>query len=390
MDQHMSLAIPFLALGGLFFAGLLADQLGRLIHVPRVTLLLVCGLVVGEPGLDLLPPDFQAISEFLSVAALTMVAFLLGSALTVDAMSRAGRAVLLVSAAVVLASLVLVTVGLWAAGAPWELALILAAISTATAPAATQDVIRQSGRSGPFVNMLKGIVAIDDAWGLIVFSLVVAFVSSGTGVMVDAASEIGGAMVIGLLIGLPASFLTGRLQKGEPLQSEALGVVFVCAGLSLWFEVSFLIAGMTAGAVIGNFARHHKSAFHEIENIQWPFMILFFILAGASLQLDGLMALGWIGLAYVGMRTMARIFGGLLGGWLAKLPILERRWIGIALLPQAGVAIGMALVAAQQMPEYADQILTLTVATTVVFEIIGPVGTLLALQRAGATRADGK
>jgi len=388
MGQTVLLATSFLALGALFLTGLLADQLGRLVHVPRVTLLLLCGLVAGKSGLDLLPEEFHGLTEFLSVAALAMVAFMLGSALTVDAMCRAGRAVLLVSATIVLASLMLVTAGLWAVGAPLQMALILAAISTATAPAATQDVIHQSRRGGRFVDMLKGIVAIDDAWGLVAFSVVVAVVSSGSDAIFDAATDIGGAMLIGVSIGLPSAFLTGRLQKGEPLQAEALGIVFLCAGLALWFEVSFLIAGMTAGAVIANFARHHKRAFHEIENFQWPFMILFFILAGASLHLEGLEALGWIGLVYVIMRTIARILGGLVGGSLAKLTTVERRWIGIAMLPQAGVAIGMALVASQQLPEYGAQILTLTVATTVVFEIFGPIGTLIAVRCAGVIKED--
>ena len=382
----MQLATSFLLLGALFLTGLLADQLGRLIHVPRVTLLLICGLVAGQSGLDLLPLEFQALTEFLSVAALSMVAFMLGSALTVDAMRRAGRAVLLVSGSIVLVSLVLVTGGLWLIGVPLQMALVLAAISTATAPAATQDVIHQSGRSGRFVDLLKGVVAIDDAWGLVAFSLAIALVSSGAGAVFDAAKDIGGAVLIGILIGVPSAFLTGRLQKGEPLQSEALGIVFVSAGLALWFEVSFLIAGMTTGAVIANFAWHHKRAFHEIENFQWPFMILFFILAGASLHVEGLNTLGWTGLVYVLTRTLARILGGLVGGSIANLRDIERRWIGIAMLPQAGVAIGMALVASQQLPEYGDQVLTLTVATTVVFEIFGPIGTMLALRRAGAVR----
>lgn len=384
----MQLSMLFLVLGGLFLAGLLADQLGRRVHVPRVTLLLACGVAVGGSGFNLLPDEFHESYEFLSVAALTMVAFLLGSSLTGDTVVRAGKAVLSVSLSVVLVSVVLVALGLWLIGAPWELALVLGAASTATDPAATHDVIRQTGRTGSFVDTMRGIVAIDDAWGLVAFSVVIALVSSGSGALVNASREIAGAILIGLLIGLPAALLTGRLQKGEPLQAEALGIVCICAGLALWFEVSFLLAGMTAGATIANLARHHKWAFHEIENIQWPFMILFFILAGASLQIDGLAAVGWIGLAYIVLRFAGRIVGGHIGGALVGMKPVERRWIGIAMLPQAGVAIGMALVAAQQMPEFAEQILTLTVATTVVFEVIGPVGTLLALRKTGEAESE--
>lgn len=382
----MQLEIIFLTLGALFLTGLAADQIGRRTQLPRVTLLLACGLAVGRAGFDLLPSGIEGLYEFLSVTALTMVAFLLGSSLTRGKLVADGRAILCVSLGIVLVTLVIVSLGLIALGVPVALALVLASIATATAPAATQDVIRQSGRRDTFVATLSGIVAIDDAWGLIVFSVIVSFVGAGIGplgggLLGQAAWEIGGALLLGVLLGLPASYLTGRLQRGEPQQAEALGIVFLCAGLSLWLEVSYLIAAMTMGVVVVNMARHHSRAFHEIEHIQWPFMILFFILAGASLELAHLTGLGLMGLAYIGLRIAARIAGGWLGGTLAGLPAVQRNWIGIALMPQAGVAIGMALVAVQHVPEHAATILTLTVATTVVFELIGPLGTQMALRR---------
>lgn len=112
-------------------------------------------------------------------------------------------------------------------------------------------------------------------WGLLAFSLIVVVVGmlnghAGAGALADAAREIGDGVALGAAIGLPAAYLTGRLSKGEPLQTEALGIVFLTAGLALWLDVSFLIAGMTAGAIIVNLARHHARAFHEIEHIQWP------------------------------------------------------------------------------------------------------------------------
>ncbi len=125
--------------------------------------------------------------------------------------------------------------------------------------------------------------------------------------------EFSGALLLGLFIGIPAAYLTGRLKKGEPQQTEALGVVFLTAGLALWLDVSFLLAGMTAGMVIANFARHHGRAFHQIEHLQWPFMILFFLLAGAALDVSALWQVGLIGLAYAALRILARIIGGWVG-----------------------------------------------------------------------------
>jgi Kef-type K+ transport system membrane component KefB len=165
------------------------------------------------------------------------------------------------------------------------------------------------------------------------------------------------------------------------LQPEALGLVFLTAGLCSWLSVSYLLAGLVSGTVIANVATHHDRAY-EIEHVQWPFLLLFFLMAGAVLDLGQLWAVGGLGLAYVGLRIAARVAGGWVGGILAGATPLERRWIGPALLPQAGVAVGMALVAAEQFPDWGPQIMSLTVGTTVVFELIGPPVTRLAVARA--------
>lgn len=385
----MELSVVFLALGGLFLVGLLADQLGRRTRLPRVTLLLICGLIVGRSGFDLLPPDVTTWYEFLSVAALTMVAFLLGGELTLENLGRHGRAILFVSGAIVVMTLPLVTGGLWMLGLPLGAAILLGAIATATAPAATEDALSQSGVTGGFATILRGVVAIDDAWGMLAFSLAMVAVQAlaGSGgdasILLDAVWEIGGALALGLAIGVPGAYLTGRLTKGEPLQTEALGLVCLTAGLALWLDVSFLLAGMTVGTVIVNTARHHDYAFHEIKHIQWPFMMLFFLLAGATLEAEALIDLGVYGAGFVVFRILGRILGGWIGAALGGVPRDQRVWVGPALLPQAGVAIGMALVAAQEVPEYADLILSLTVGTTVVFELIGPLATIYAARRAG-------
>ena len=374
----------FVTLGVLFLAGLVADQVGRISRLPRVTMLLLLGLMAGEMGFDLIPPDVIGWFEILSIVALTMVAFLLGGTLTKANLMQHGRAILILSLAVSLGTVVIVSGGLWMAGLEWGLALILGAIATATAPAAMTDVIRQSGVQNAFTDTLKGIVAVDDVWGLVIFSVFMAVVAQSTGwtqTVLGAGHDLLGGVGLGVLIGAPAAFLTGRLSPGEPQQAEAMGIVFLTAGLALWLNVSFLVAGMTAGAIIVNFARHHDRAFHEIEHVQWPFMILFFFLAGATLELDALRDFGWVGVLYLGLRMLARLVSGIIGGWLSEASRKERIWYGPALLPQAGVAVGMALVAGEALPDWSSAIMALTIASTVVFEIIGPPLTMLAIRR---------
>lgn len=382
----MSLDLTFLTLGFLFVLGLIADALGRRTPLPRVTLLLACGVLVGRSGLDLFPVEMEIWYEFFSILALTMVAFLLGGIFTPATLRRHGREIMLISISIVLVTLALVAGGLWLLGVTPALALLLGAIATATAPAAVQDVLRQDGQGGSFALKIKGIVAIDDAWGIIVFSIALAAAAMLTGQAEEgpwlhAARDLGGGIALGAAIGIPAAALTGRLREGEPMQTEALGIVFLTAGAALWLEVSFLVAGITAGAIVVNLARHHDRPFHEIEHIQWPFMMLFFILAGASLEVERLADLGLIGAGYLLLRVMSRILGGWIGAWLGRAPVTQRPWFGVALMPQAGVAIGMALVAANHFPEMAETILALTIGTTVIFELFGPPATLLALRR---------
>ncbi len=166
------------------------------------------------------------------------------------------------------------------------------------------------------------------------------------------------------------AFLAGRVRKGEPTQAEAIGFVFLCGGLALWLHVSYLLAAVVMGATVANVARHHERPFHTIEGIEWPFMILFFVLSGASLQLDALAAVGWLGLGYVLLRTLGRIAGAALGTARAKASPVVRMWMGTSLLPQAGVAIALTLTAAQQFPVLAEVLLPVALGATVLFEVV--------------------
>ncbi|MGR3494848.1 cation:proton antiporter [Citreimonas sp.] len=388
------MAQAFIMLGVLFLAGLAADALGARTRLPRVTLLLVLGIVAGPSVLGLIPETAFDWYEALSTVALTLVAFLLGEAFTAEKLRAHGRAILSVSLGVVLATLAGVGLGLWLLGVPPELAIALAAIATATDPAATGETLREAGARGPFAETLKGVVAIDDAWGMIAFALaIVAAQGIAAGVVeahhvTQALWEVGGAVALGLGLGLPAAYLTGRLRPGEPTRLEALGLVFLAAGLSLWLGVSFLLAAMTTGAVIANLASHHDRAFSEIEAIETPFLVLFFVLAGAAIDWRSVVGLGALGALYVGLRIAARVAGGWVGGQIGGMGARESLWIGPSLLAQAGVAVGMALVSAQALPEHADTILALAIGTTVLFELLGPLALMRAVRSLPGTGAN--
>ncbi len=386
MDE---LSKTLLTLGGVMLLGMATDYLGRRTALPRVTLLLLFGVIIGPTVLDLLPEFSRLWFPIIADMALLMVGFLLGGRLAVSFLRENGRKVLGISLAVVATTTLVVGGGLLALGASMMMALLLAAIATATAPAATTDVVHELKADGPFSRVLLGIVAIDDAWGLIVFSFCLAVATSLSGggdavaILLHGLWELGGAVLLGVALGVPMAYLTGRIRAGEPTLAEALGLVFFCGGLALWMEVSFLLAAMVMGGTVANLAKHHQRPFHEIQHIEWPFMILFFVLAGAALNIDALLAVGVIGAAYILLRSVSRLAGAWLGGLFTHANKTEQRWMGLALMPQAGVALGMALVATQRIPELADTLLPIVISATVIFELVGPVLTRMALKRAG-------
>lgn len=375
-----------LTIGGILLLGLFTSTLADRTFLPRVTFLLIFGAIIGKEALDIIPPVFTDHFEIIAEMALLMVAFLIGGKLTWTSLKVSSSQVFGISVSAALITAIVVCVGLMLVGVSVQIAIILGCIASATAPAAILDIVLESGKEGRFSKLLLAIVALDDIWALILFGISLAVAKSMNGVAGDShilmtvIKELGGAVLLGLIIGLPAAYLTGRIKQGRPMISEALGLVFVCGGLALWLDVSYLVATMVMGMIIANLARHHEYPFHALENIESPFMVIFFVLAGASLEFRQLQDIGLIGAAFIVCRVAGKYLGAKLGGHLSHAPLVTRRWIGLALLPQAGVPIGMALVASNQFPEYRQLLLSVVISSTVLFDIIGPILTRKAIQ----------
>jgi Kef-type K+ transport system membrane component KefB len=388
MNVPSSAASILIAIGCVFLFGLAADFLGRKTMFPRVTVMLIAGLIIGPSGMNVMPASVIELFPILTAVSLTMVGFLLGQKLTEIRLHDDGKIVFSISLSVVVVTGIAVSTGLFVLGAPIELALILGGVATATAPAATVDVVRQSNATGTFSKTLLGVVAIDDAWGLLIFSVLLSAAESLSGsggaqsALASGAIDSLLAILVGCLVGLPVSFLTGRLRPGEPTQIEALGSVFLAAGLAIWLDVSYVLSAIALGITVAKLAKHHARPFHAIEGFQSPFLLLFFILAGASLDIRALQSVGMIGVFYVVLRCFGRVAGAQLGSIVSHAPRFFRRWLGLALLPQAGIPVGLALLASQRLPDLAGQILPVVIGSTVFFELVGPMLTKLALEKA--------
>lgn len=389
----METPIIFTTLGALLLGGLAVEWAGRHLPLPRVTLLILFGALIGPEVLDLLPEGAsERWFEPVTTLALVMVGFLVGERFSIDRLRDRGRLVVTISVIEAVGTAVLVTLGMLALGVSLPLALLLGGIAPATAPASTWDVVNESRAEGPFTETLLGVVGVDDAWCLLIFALAAAAAAATLGgdvggrvFLFEAVREIGGGILLGVVLGLAAGVLTQRIAPGEPTLLEAAAIVLLTAGLATLFELSFVLTAIVLGAVMTNVARHHDSAFHEIEHLEWPFMLLFFVLAGASLHIEALLGVGLLGAGYIVLRVAGKVAGAALGARVAGAEPAIRRWTGLALMPQAGVALGLALLADQRFPALGETLLPLVIAATVMFELLGPAGTRMALQRAGET-----
>jgi len=374
--------LNMILLGVILSLSILADVMAKRTRIPRISILVLVGvgiaciqqLVLGEQDAHLL----GGLSEPLINLALVMVAFLLGSELTMDRLRVTGPLILMISLSVIVLGGFMVGAGLLALGFPLVVAISLAAISVATDPAVVAESVRRSRDTSLRAKVLLGIVAIDDGWGIVVFGFSMAVLgwflsNNGQLALLHAVWELGGAIVLGVMLGLPAAWLTGRLRPGEPTQVEAVALILLLAGISSVLGVSSLLTAMIAGTLVANLSSHHARSFREIEHIEWPFLVFFFVLSGASINLYTLDDAIGLTLAYILLRALGRTLGGALGVVLTdtehrNLP----RNIGLALTPQAGVAIGMALLATERFPEYSETILPVVVASTIIYELLGP------------------
>lgn len=383
----------FITLGILLLVGLVLDVLASRIYLPRVTLFIVIGLVLGPSVLGLIPEASRDWFHQVTKIALIMIGFILGGKLSLSRMRKYGMHVVGVALGKVCGVFVLMSLGLLLVGVQLELALILAAIATATAPATTVDVIHETGAEGRFTDILLGAVALNDMLTLLIFSFVLSVAAMMTGESVSMLMlthglwETGGALILGVLLGVPLAFMTGRIKAGEPTLTEVVGCMLLCAGMAVWWKVSFILAAFAMGAFIVNTARHHNRPFYAVEGIDQPILILFFILAGAVLEIHALAALSVIGVVYLVLRTVGSLGGVWLGAISTRASTEVRKWIGMALLPQAGIALGLALIASERLPQFENVILPVVIGTTVFFELAGPVLTRLSLVKTGNVTA---
>jgi Kef-type K+ transport system membrane component KefB len=381
------------SIGTLLLVGLVAGKIAGRFRFPAVTGYILGGILIGPSLLNLLPefPFRQPIEGI----ALSLIAIAIGGELSLKNLRDLGPQIATITTTQLLGAFVLVLLTSRLLGASLQLCLLLAALATATAPAATIAVIREYRAKGTFTNTLLAVVALDDAGCLIVYSLASAFASvltNGSSISLlticEPIREILGSFLVGIIGGLILCQGLRYLRNDGEILTFGLALAILTSGLATTWNLSSLLATMTLGMVATNLSSASHHLFDLIQRIEPPIYVAFFVLAGMYLQLDVLPSIGALGIGYVLARILGKMSGAYLGASITKASDTVRNYLGLALIPQAGVAIGLSVVAVAQFPELKSTIMTVILASVVVSELIGPLGAKLALTKAGEIHSD--
>lgn len=383
-----------LGFGFILLAGLFSARLINKIGFPAVTAYLLLGIFIGPSVFKLIPQDIVVASGLISNIVLGIIAFGIGQNFSRDNFRKVGKSVIWISVLEAGGAWILVTlVFLLILKQPFYISLIFGAIASATAPAATVMVIREYRAKGNFTDTLLGVVAIDDAWCLIIFAISLAISQSIYSHMLapfflikvffNSILSILGAFLLGGIVAMLLSYLSRYLRTQTEFLIFTLGFVFLNIGIAVWLKLSVLLANMFLGAVLVNINKSSFNFFDSLKTVDSPLFLLFFVLAGANLEIGILSKLGFIGLAYLIFRVVGKVIGAGLGARISNASESIKRYLGLGLIPQAGVALGCALIAKSDFPKVGSMIFTTIIATTVVYELVGPLCTRYALQKAG-------
>ncbi len=379
-----------IALSIILLAGFLFTRITKLLHLPNVTGYIISGVVIGPCVLKLVPVNVISHMGFVSDLALSFIAFGIGKFFKKEVLKKTGKNIVIITILEALLAMALVTFAShFIFNLSWKFSLILGAIASATAPASTMMTIKQYQAKGEFVDTLLQVVALDDVVCLLAFGIATAIANtSGKGFSILDVLKPIGLNILAIVLGIAFAFLLGKILTPKRSKDNRLIIVIMAllglSGICSIMSVSPLLSCMFFSAFYINLTED-KYLFHQMDNFTPPIMLIFFSLSGMSLQLDILLKVGIIGVAYFFIRIIGKYAGAYLGCLITKQPKKIRNNLGLALIPQAGVAIGLAVLGQRLLNEELGSLLsTIILSSSILYELIGPACAKASLHLSGA------
>lgn len=408
-----------LSLATALLAGLLLSRVVKLIKLPAVTAYLIAGILIGPsllgslgiPGLGIIKEELHGL-KILSELALGFIAFAMGNEFRISQLKKIGKPATVIGIFQAVFTTLVVDAALiglhFIIPEHFSLraAIILGAIATATAPAATLMVVKQYKAKGPLTDLLLPVVALDDAVGLIIFAISFGIAKSlGTGevdvlsIVVEPLLEIVLSLGLGALLGFIFFLVEKIFHSRSKRMAVTVSFVMLAVGLSaLKFNIgnvhigfSSLLTCMMLGTLFCNVCDFSEELMARADRWTTPVLILFFVISGAELQFDvfsGIVIL--MGVVYIIFRSIGKYAGANISSRISKQDSNIIKYLGITLLPQAGVALGMAMKAGTELGAEGIIISNITLFAVLIYEIIGPFLTKVSLTKAGDIDPSGR
>lgn len=372
--------------------GLIGGRVANHFKLPSVSGYIVAGLLLGPSFFNLIKAGEISNFNIVNEVALGAIAFSVGSEFLLKDIIKTGKDIMIITIAEVFGAVVLVfIVTYFIFKQPFEFSLVIASMSAATAPAGILMVIRELKAQGPLVRTILPVVAIDDAVGIMVFgiSLSIAKLTSGSGsfslfqIIWNPLFEIIGSLILGSILGFILSYIAPKSKGKDELLIIVLGFIFAGTGIANHFGLSPLLTCMMLGAVLINLMHNANRVFNLLSDFTPPIYLLFFTIAGAGLNLGILSKVGALGIGYIFARAGGKIIGATLGAKYVKSEENVTKYIGMSLLTQGGISIGLSMIVSKELPQFSESIITVILFSVLIYEIVGPILAKIAIQKAG-------
>jgi Kef-type K+ transport system membrane component KefB len=373
--------------------------------LPSLIGYMILGTVMGTSVLSLINENSLNQLQFITDIALGYVAFTIGSELNLRALKRLGKGIILIILAESFAAFFIVGAAVYLLSGDLPMALVFGALAPASAPAGTVAVIQEYKAKGNLTKALYAVVGFDDGLAVMIFGFSAALavrilqaessaVSGGLiSSIMEPLTELGLSLGAGTVLGFIFSALARKLRPLSELPALIFGFIALSIGCCMWFDLSLILTNMILGFVLANTTSisSTRSIVSQLKGYMPLIFILFFFLAGAHLKISALPALGILGIVYMAARTAGLMGGAWLGAVMGKSESKIRKYLGLGILSQAGVAIGLSLMVRQMLEEIGTahaieigvMVITTVTATSIVFEVVGPICAKFALSKAG-------
>ena len=384
-------------LGIIIIAGIIGGRVANLLKLPNVSGYIVAGLFVGPSFFNLVQASEVVQINIINDMALGAIAFSVGSEFLIKEIKKMGKNVLIITVTEVIGAIGIVfCVMFFGFKQSFEFSIVIASMSAATAPAGIIMVIRELKAKGPLIRNILPIVAIDDALGIIAFGIAISMakiVSGGESVSIlhmisGPIVEIIGSLLLGLLIGLILSYCSKKAKGRDELLIMVIGFIFITTGLANYIGLSAILTCMMLGATLVNTMQNSNRVFSLMNEFTPPIYLLFFTVAGAGIDIRILSKVGALGIGYIIARALGKVLGATIGAKYVKSEPTVIKNLGISLLTQGGVSIGLSAIVRRELPQFSNEIVTVILFSVLIFEVMGPILAKIAITNAGEVNGE--